>query len=212
MPNRSGKWSLPAQMQAYGKQKWTQPPAAPTIGTATAGSSLCAAVTFTAPSFLGNPAASGCSAYQVVSSPGCITASGGSSPITVSCLVDGTSYTFSVKAQNAIGFGASSAASNSITAANAGQQAYTTAGTYCFTVPCGVTKVSVVAVGGGGGVYQTPGSTGTRWPGGGGGGCGGGSGRDGGSSSSSSSRSDCGRRGRNVCGGIGGGGSSGSKW
>ena len=172
MPNRSGKWSLPEQSQAYGEQKWTQAPAAPTIGTATAGSSLCAAVTFTAPSFLGNPPASGCSAYQVVSSPGCITASGGSSPITVSCLVDGTSYTFSVKAQNAIGFGASSAASNSITAANAGQQAYTTAGTYCFTVPCGVTKVSVVAVGGGGGVYQTPGSTGTRWPGGGGGGLG----------------------------------------
>lgn len=172
MPNRSGKWSLPAQMQAYGKQKWTQPPTAPTIGTATAGAALCASVTFTAPSFLGNPPASGCSAYQVVSTPGCITASGSSSPITVTGLTNSTSYTFTVKAQNAIGFGAPSAASNSVTASNAGQQAYTTAGTYCWTAPSGVTSVSVVAVGGGGGVYQTPGSTGTRYPGGGGGGLG----------------------------------------
>lgn len=172
MPNRSGKWNLPAQMQAYGKQKWTQPPAAPTIGTATAGVALCASVAFTAPSFLGNPPASGCSAYQVVSSPGCLTASGSGSPITITGLVDGTSYTFTVKSQNAIGFGASSAASNSVTASSAGQQQYTTAGTYCWTAPSGVTSVSVVAVGGGGGVYQTPGSSGNRWPGGGGGGLG----------------------------------------
>ncbi len=151
MPNRSGKWSLPAQMQAYGSQKWTQPPAAPTIGTATAttNGSLQATVTFTAPSFLGNPPASGCSAYQVVSTPGCLTASGGSSPITIGCLVCGTAYTFKVHAQNAIGFGAFSAASNSATPTSPTCQVFGSAGSYCWVAPSGVTSVSVVAVGGG---------------------------------------------------------------
>jgi hypothetical protein len=43
----------------------------------------------------------------------------------------------------------------------AGQQAYTTPGTYSWTAPSGVTSVSVVAVGGGGGGgrYTTPGQT-----------------------------------------------------
>ena len=51
----------------------------------------------------------------------------------------------------------------------AGQQAYTTAGTYSWVAPAGVTSVSVVAVGGGGGGVGQGGGGG-----GGGGGCGGG--------------------------------------
>jgi len=35
-----------------------------------------------------------------------------------------------------------------------GQQAYTTAGTYSWVAPAGVTKVSLVAVGGGGGALE----------------------------------------------------------
>ena len=50
-----------------------------------------------------------------------------------------------------------------------GQQAYTSAGTYTWTAPVGVTSVSVVAVGGGGGAYLFGSSAGS---GGGGGGLG----------------------------------------
>ncbi len=171
MPNRSGKWVLPEQIQAYGDQKWTQTPGAPTIGTATSGDTV-ACVVFSAPSFLGNPTASG-SAYQVISTPGCVTVSGSGSPIQVTGLTNCTAYTFKVRVQNAIGYSAYSAASNSVTPElPVGQQTYACAGTYCWTAPSGVTSVSVVAVGGGGGVYQTPGSTYPRWSGGGGGGLG----------------------------------------
>jgi len=87
-------------------------PNAPTIGTATA-SGLSASVTFTAPSNIGGGAITG---YTVVSSPGGITGTGASSPVTVSGLTSGTSYTFTVVANNAYGSGPASAASNSITA------------------------------------------------------------------------------------------------
>jgi hypothetical protein len=87
-------------------------PNAPTIGTATA-SGLSASVTFTAPSNIGGGAITG---YTVVSSPGGITGTGSSSPVTVSGLTSGTSYTFTVVANNAYGSGPASAASNSITA------------------------------------------------------------------------------------------------
>ena len=136
-------------MQAKGASTWPATPGAPTIGTATAGSTLCASVTFTAPSCTGYPAS--VTGYRVVSTPGCLTATGASSPLVVSGLTDATSYTFKAQATNATGYGALSAASNSITASNAGQQAYTTAGTYSWVAPSGVTSVSVVAVGSGAG-------------------------------------------------------------
>jgi hypothetical protein len=91
-----------------------QVPNAPTIGTATA-AGLSASVTFTAPSNVGGSAITG---YTVISSPGSITATGASSPITVSGLTSGTSYTFTVVATNTYGSGPASAASNSITAVN----------------------------------------------------------------------------------------------
>jgi hypothetical protein len=84
-------------------------PAAPTIGTATAGSQA-ADVAFT-PAGSGAPASS----YVVTSSPGGLTATGGSSPIQVGGLTSGTAYTFTVRGQNPGGLGAASAASNSVT-------------------------------------------------------------------------------------------------
>lgn len=132
---------------------------APTIGTATAGSSNCASVAFTAPACVGGGAISSYTAYCTTT--GTNIASGASSPIVVTGLSTGSSYTFKVVATNAYGPSYPSVASNSITAVLAGQQAYTTAGTYSWVAPTGVTSVSVVAVaGGGGGGYTTGGGGG----------------------------------------------------
>ena len=86
----------------------TDVPDAPTIGTATAGL-LSASVTFTPAATGGTP-----TSYTVTSSPGSITGTG-SSPVTVSGLTGGTSYTFTVTATNASGTSPASSASNSIT-------------------------------------------------------------------------------------------------
>jgi len=155
MPNFTGLWTITQQMQARGASTWPAPPGAPTIGTATAGGSLCASVTFTAPACAGFPAT--ITAYQVISTPGCITATGASSPLTVTGLTSAVSYTFQARATNATGYGALSAASNSITAVVQGQQAYG-GGTYSWVAPAGVTSVSVVTVGQGGPgiVYSCP--------------------------------------------------------
>jgi hypothetical protein len=88
-------------------------PDTPTIGTATDGGNVDASVTFTAATTGGTPAS-----YTVTSTPGSITGTGSSSPITVSGLTAGTAYTFKVKAANAAGtFGPESSASNSVTPA-----------------------------------------------------------------------------------------------
>ena len=84
---------------------------APTIGTATAGDAQ-ASVIFSAPTNTGGAAIS---AYTVTSSPGGLTASGASSPLTVAGLTNGTAYTFSVAATNSAGVSGSSSASNSVT-------------------------------------------------------------------------------------------------
>tara|TARA_Y100000015_G_C2387070_1_gene88041 strand:- start:127 stop:1368 length:1242 start_codon:yes stop_codon:yes gene_type:complete len=113
MSNRQGVWSLVAQYQAIADQDWTMAPGAPTGVSATAGDAQ-ATVAFSAPSFTGIPA--GITGFKVTSSEG-ETATGSSSPLTVTGLTNGTSYTFSVQAQNAIGFGASSSASSSVSPA-----------------------------------------------------------------------------------------------
>lgn len=74
-------------------------------------------ITFTAPSNGGNAITS----YTAVSTPGNITATGVNSPITVTGLTLGTSYTFKVKATNTVGTGAESAASNSMIAGAPGK-------------------------------------------------------------------------------------------
>jgi hypothetical protein len=86
-------------------------PGAPTVGAASAGNAQ-ATVTFTAPASNGGSAVTG---YTATSSPGGITATGAASPIVVPGLTNGTAYTFTVTATNAIGTGAASAASNSVT-------------------------------------------------------------------------------------------------
>ena len=101
-------------MPILGAQGSTKGPStAPTIGTATAGNGT-ASVTFTAPSFSKLPITS----YTVTSSPGNITGTGASSPITVSGLSNGTAYTFTVRATHANGQSAASASSNSVTPLN----------------------------------------------------------------------------------------------
>lgn len=83
----------------------TEIPDAPTIGSAVAGN-LSATVTFTP-----NGDAD---TYTVTSTPGGITATGSSSPIIVTGLTAGVSYTFTVHASNVAGNSAESAASNSV--------------------------------------------------------------------------------------------------
>lgn len=53
--------------------------------------------------------------YTVASSPGGVTGKGPASPITVKGLTSGKTYTFTVKAKNAVGFGPASKPSNSVT-------------------------------------------------------------------------------------------------
>jgi hypothetical protein len=85
-------------------------PGAPTGVTATFGDAK-AVVSFTPPPDGGSPITS----YTVTSVPGGITASGTRSPITVTGLTNGTAYTFTVTATNAVGTGVASAASGSVT-------------------------------------------------------------------------------------------------
>lgn len=91
-------------------------PGAPTIGAATAGNGQ-AVVTFSTPASNGGGTITG---YTVTSSPGGITGTGVSSPITVTGLTNGTAYTFTVRATNSAGTGSASAASNSVTPAGSG--------------------------------------------------------------------------------------------
>ena len=86
----------------------TTVPEAPTIGTATTGNAS-ATVTYT-PGATGGASAT----YTATSSPGGFTGTG-TSPITVSGLTNGTSYTFTVTATNDNGTSTASSASNSVT-------------------------------------------------------------------------------------------------
>jgi len=83
------------------------------VGTSRAFNNGAATVTFSAPT-TGNTV--GITSYTATSSPGGYTASGASSPLTVTGLQSNTSYTFTVTATNAYGTSVASSASASITA------------------------------------------------------------------------------------------------
>ncbi len=85
-------------------------PSAPTIGTATPGIGS-ATISFTP----GDDGGSAITGYTVTSTPGGLTATGGSSPITITGLQGGISYTFTVHATNAIGNSVESASTSAIT-------------------------------------------------------------------------------------------------
>jgi uncharacterized protein (TIGR02145 family) len=86
-------------------------PSAPTSPVATAGDAQ-ASVAFTAPASNGGSAITG---YTVTSSPGNLTATGESSPLMVTGLANGTPYTFTVVATNAVGNSSASVASGAVT-------------------------------------------------------------------------------------------------
>lgn len=107
----SGRWSLTDVLQLRANSAWplaATVPGAPTIGTADGASTTSISVPFTAPDTGGLSITS----YTVTSSGG-QTATGSSSPIVVTGLTNGTSYTFTVTATNAVGTSVSSSASNS---------------------------------------------------------------------------------------------------
>jgi hypothetical protein len=100
-------------------------PGVPTIGTVTGGNGQ-ATVPFTAPTSNGGSVITG---YVVTSTPGGLTASGTAGPLTVTGLTNGTSYTFKVKATNAVGTGPESVASNAVTPATPATSDITASGT-----------------------------------------------------------------------------------
>jgi hypothetical protein len=86
-------------------------PGAPTDVAVTAGNGL-ATVTFRAPADNGG---SPITDYEVTAMPGNVTASGSGSPITVTGLTNGTSYTFTVKAINGVDKSEATTLSNAVT-------------------------------------------------------------------------------------------------
>ena len=110
----NGAWGLNSQLQQKQGGLWAKGqtvPNAPTGVTAVKGNAQ-AVVSFTAPSDTGG---SVITSYTVTSSTGGITATGSASPITITGLTNGTAYTFTVTATNAIGTSVASSASNSVT-------------------------------------------------------------------------------------------------
>lgn len=88
----------------------TSAPGAPPAPTAVSGRNTSTILTFDEPTDTGGLPITG---YSSISTPGNITATSASSPMTVTGLTNGTLYTFQVRATNATGTGAYSTASNS---------------------------------------------------------------------------------------------------
>ena len=86
-------------------------PTAPSAVTAVAGNGQ-ATITFSAPNNNGGAEING---YTVVSSPGNYSSTGLKSPIVITGLSNGTSYTFTVTATNSAGIGSVSSSSNPVT-------------------------------------------------------------------------------------------------
>ena len=101
---------LPAYQGVFSTKTGTVP-GAPTSLVATAGNAQ-ATVSFSAPTSDGGNAIN---SYTATSSPSGFTASGAASPLTLTGLSNGTSYTFTVVATNALGNSVASLASVSVT-------------------------------------------------------------------------------------------------
>ena len=132
----------------YGKSN-TSVPGVPTGVSASATSCSAISVSFSAPACTGHLTID---SYQVVcTSSGSNSATGSSSPISITGLSASTSYTFKVRAHNSIGYGCySSSTGTATTNAARGTIAYTSGGSYTWTAPAGVTSASAVAIAGGG--------------------------------------------------------------
>jgi hypothetical protein len=124
-------------------------PDAPTSPVATAYDQSLA-VSFTAPSNVGGGAIT---SYQVVvrdaASGAVFIGTGASSPVTVSGLTNGNTYTARVAAINAFGAGPFSSNTNAVVPAIQYGQAEYGNGTFSWVAPPSVTSVSVVCIGGG---------------------------------------------------------------
>ena len=125
-------------------------PGAPTIGTATAGNAQ-ATVNGTAPASNGGAAITG---YRSTATPGGSTVTGATLPITHTGLTNGTAYTFTLAAQNTRGYGAESAASNSVTPTPGGTAPTITVQPANQTVTAGATAGFSVTATGSGLTYQ----------------------------------------------------------
>jgi hypothetical protein len=93
------------------------PPGAPTDVTAEAGNAQ-AIVSFTPPADDGGSAITGYIVTPYIGATALASTNGTASPITVAGLTNGTTYTFTVAATNAVGTGVASAPSNAVTPSN----------------------------------------------------------------------------------------------
>lgn len=88
-------------------------PGVPAIGLATLTNGNTASISFVAPSSDGGSSITG---YSVTSNPGGLTQSGSTSPILITGLVPGTTYSFRVRAINSVGISNASGESNNLLA------------------------------------------------------------------------------------------------
>lgn len=135
-------------------------PTAPTNIVATATGTTTATVSFNAPQWNGGKEIT---SYTIVSTPGNFTqtlnqAGSGSFNFTGLSLI--TSYTFAIYATNAEGNSITGVSNSMMTLPPVGQVEWTTATSTTWTVPAGVTSISIVAVGGGQAGYNNAGSGG----------------------------------------------------
>ena len=130
----------------YGKSN-TSVPGVPTGVSASASSSSAISVSFSAPGCTGHLAID---YYQAVCTSSGTNSATGSSPISVTGLSASTAYTFKVRAHNSKGYGCySSSTGTATTQAPTGSVSFTSPGCYSWTVPAGVTSISVLAISGG---------------------------------------------------------------